>query len=214
MKMQELVKTALNWRYAVKKFDPQKKISAGDWALLKESLRLTPSSYGLQPWKFIVVENPELRKQLREVSWNQSQVTDCSHYVVMAFKEKLDVEFIRKNMDKIAQVRGIPVETLEGFEKAIVSDLVNGPRSLGIEAWAQRQVYIAMGFLLETAALLEVDSTPMEGLDPAAYDTLLNLKGSGWKTVAAVALGYRHPEDPFLKNTKVRFDENEIFELR
>ena len=127
MQMHELVKTALNWRYAVKKFDPQRKISAGDWALLKESLRLTPSSYGLQPWKFIVVENPELRKQLREVSWNQSQVTDCSHYVVMAFKEKLDVNFIRKNIEKIAQIREIPVDTLAGFEKAIIGDLVDGP---------------------------------------------------------------------------------------
>jgi len=212
--IRETIKNSLHWRYAVKKFDATRKINSADWEILKESLRLTPSSYGLQPWKFITVETPELRQKLREVSWNQSQVTDCSHYVVLAYKEKVDAAFIRKNMTKIAQVRQVPLESLAGFEKAIISDIVEGPRSAVIEAWAQRQVYIAMGFLLETAALMGVDSTPMEGLDPNAYDTLLGLKGSGWKTVAAVALGYRHAEDPFLKLTKVRFDDSEVFEVR
>ncbi|MEN9529305.1 MAG: hypothetical protein RI932_1178 [Pseudomonadota bacterium] len=214
MSMNETIKKTLNWRYAVKKFDATRKISSADWDVLKESLRLSPSSYGLQPWKFITVETPELRQKLRDVSWKQSQVTDCSHYVVLAYREKVDPEFIRKNMMKIAQVRQVPVESLAGFEKAIVSDIVEGPRSAMIEPWAQRQVYIAMGFLLETAALMGIDCTPMEGLDPNAYDTLLDLKGSGWKTVAAVALGYRHPEDPFLKLTKVRFDDSEVFEVR
>jgi nitroreductase len=212
--MNETIKKALHWRYAVKKFDATRKITTSDWELLKESLRLSPSSYGLQPWKFISVETPELRQKLREVSWNQSQVTDCSHYVVFAYKEKVDAAFIRKNMLKIAQVRNVPVESLAGFEKAIISDIVEGPRAAVIEPWAQRQSYIAMGFLLETAALMGIDSTPMEGLDPLAYDALLGLKGSGWKTVAAVALGYRHSEDPFVKLTKVRFDDNEVFEVR
>ncbi|MEN9808746.1 MAG: hypothetical protein RLZZ488_313 [Pseudomonadota bacterium] len=211
MNMQEIISGALDWRYAVKKFDSQRKIPARDWALLKDSLRLCPSSYGLQPWKFIVVENPDLRHKLRTVSWNQSQVTDCSHYVVLTYREKLDAEFVRKNMEKISQVRDVPLDSLAGFEKAIAGDLIHGPRSVTIEGWAQRQVYIAMGFLLESAALLQIDSTPMEGLDPAAYDKLLSIEGSGWKTVAAVALGYRHPEDPFLKNKKVRFDEAEVF---
>lgn len=211
MSQQEVISHALNWRYAVKKFDAQKKIGAAEWKILKDSLRLSPSSYGLQPWKFIVVENPQLRQKLREVSWNQSQVTDCSHYVVLTYREKVDPEFIRQNMEKIASVRGVSVESLAGFEKAIIGDIVKGPRSLTIESWAQRQVYIAMGFLLETAALLNIDSTPMEGLDAAAYDKLLEIEGSGWKTVAAVALGYRHSEDPFIQNKKVRFDENELF---
>ena len=214
MSNNSLVQNALNWRYAVKKFDAHRKISAADWTTLKESLRLSPSSYGLQPWKFIVVENNDLRKQLKEVSWNQSQVTDCSHYVVLTYREKVDAEFIQTNMAKIAQVRGVNLDELKGFEKAITGDLIHGPRAKVIETWAQRQVYIAMGFLLETAALLGIDSTPMEGLDPAAYDTLLGLNNSGWKTVAAVALGYRHAEDPFQSNKKVRFDEAEIFEVK
>jgi len=214
MNNRQTIINALNWRYAVKKFNSERKISAEDWGVLKESLRMTPSSYGLQPWKFILIESPELRTKLRAQSWNQSQVTDCSHFVVMAYKENLDADYVRANMNKIAQVRSVPVESLLGFEKAITSDLIDGPRAQTIEAWAQRQVYIAMGFLLETAALLGVDSTPMEGLDANAYDEILNLKNSGWKTVAAVALGYRHEEDPFIKLTKVRFDENEIFETR
>ncbi|NBW80941.1 NAD(P)H-dependent oxidoreductase [bacterium] len=207
----DLVRSALHWRYAVKKFDAQKKIPADQWTVLKDSLRMSPSSYGLQPWQFVVVETPELRQKLREVSWNQSQVTDCSHYVVLTFREKVDPDFIRKNMQKIASVRGVAVESLAGFEKAITGDLILGPRSKELTAWAQRQVYIAMGFLLHTAGILKIDSTPMEGLDPAAYDELLGLKGSGWKTVAAVALGYRHAQDPFVQNKKVRFDENEVF---
>ena len=214
MDNKKTVMDALNWRYAVKKFNSERKISAEDWHVLKESLRMTPSSYGLQPWKLILIESPELRAQLRAQSWNQSQVTDCSHFVVMAYKDKLDADYVRTNMNKIAQVRTVPVESLLGFEKAITSDLINGPRAQTIEAWAQRQVYIAMGFLLETAALLKIDSTPMEGLDAGAYDEISKLKNSGWKTVAAVALGYRHEEDPFIKLTKVRFDENEIFETR
>lgn len=205
---------ALHWRYAVKKFNAERKISHEDWNVLKESLRMTPSSYGLQPWKFILVETPDIRQKLRAVSWNQSQVTDCSHFVVMAYKEKLDREYIRTNMEQIAKVRSVSVESLQGFEKAITSDLIEGPRAQTIAAWAQRQVYIAMGFLLETAALIGVDSTPMEGLDANAYDEILKLTNSGWKTVAAVALGYRHDEDPFIKLTKVRFDEGEIFESR
>jgi nitroreductase len=203
--------TALHWRYAVKKFDAQRKIPSEDWTTLKESLRLAPSSYGLQPWKFIVVENSQLRQKLKEVSWNQSQVTDCSHFVVLAFKEKVDTPFIRENMLKISQVRGIGLNDVSGFEKAIIGDVVNGPRAAEIQTWAQRQVYIAMGFLLHSAALLKIDATPMEGLDPAAYDSILELKGSGWKTIAAVALGYRHSQDPFLSLKKVRFDESEVF---
>ena len=212
METHSMIEKALNWRYAVKKFDSTRKIPQKDWNLLKESLRLCPSSYGLQPWKFIVVENQDLRVKLREVSWNQSQVTDCSHFLVMLYKEKVDRNFIRSNMEKISKVRSIPIESLAGFEKAITSDLIDGPRSQTIETWAQRQVYIAMGFLLETASLIGIDATPMEGLDPIAYDSLLNIKETGWKTVAAVALGYRHGEDPFLNNIKVRFEESEIFQ--
>ena len=174
------IKEALNWRYAVKRFDATKKISGDDWKVLVDSLKLAPSSYGLQPYKFFVIENTQVREKLRAVSWNQSQVTDASHYVVLAYKEKMDVEHIQKYIDTIVKVRGVAPETLDGYKGMMIENLVKGPASAKSDSWAARQAYIAMGTLLETAALLRVDACPMEGLDPAAYDKILGLEGSGY----------------------------------
>ena len=170
----------LQWRYAVKKFDPSKKISEADWFVLEESLRLAPSSYGLQPWKFIVVQDPKIRAALTPVSWNQTQVEDCSHYVVLATLTKIEVAYVEKFVAKIAQVRELDVASLENYKNLMVSDLVNGPRSAIVQWWSQRQSYIAMGMLMETAALLDIDACPLEGIEPAAYDRILQLEGSGY----------------------------------
>jgi nitroreductase len=205
---------ALNWRYAVKKFDPSKKISDSDWVTLSESLRLSPSSYGLQPWKFILVKSPELRAQLRAHSWNQSQVEDASHYVVFTYKEKIDQKYIEKYLNTIASQRSIPIESLKGFGEVMTQDLINGPRASVIEHWAQRQAYIAMGFLMLSAALLKIDSCPMEGIVSSEYDKLLGIENSGYKTVAAVALGYRHEKDDYQRLKKVRFEASDIFLTR
>lgn len=205
---------SLNWRYAVKKFDANQKISATDWQALKESLRLSPSSYGLQPWKFIDVQNPELRRLLRAQSWNQSQVEEASRFVVLTFKEKMDPQHIDQFIQATAKQRQISAESLKGFADMMIGDLVTGPRSQVIDSWAQRQTYIAMGFLMLAAALLKIDSCPLEGLDANQYDELLGLKGTGYKTVAAVALGYRHTEDKYQNLTKVRFTEDVVFETR
>lgn len=204
----------LNWRYACKKFDPNKKIRESDWNVLSESLRLSASSYGLQPWKFIVVQDPEIRKQLFEVSWKQSPVNDCSHFVVLAYKEKIDETHIEKFVSQMSKIRETDIATLEGYKNMMVQDLVKGPRSETIQWWAQRQTYIAMGSLLTTAAMMEVDTLPMEGLDPAAYDKILKLDGSGWKTVAAIACGYRSHDDKYQNLKKVRFDSNDVFDYR
>lgn len=211
--MNEVVQQALEWRYAVKKFDSQKKISEKDWKTLENSLVLAPSSYGLQPWKFLVIQNPNLRQQLRDVSWGQTQVTDSSHYVVFTYKQKMDEAHIQKYIDRMAQVRKIPASSLDAYKNVMIGDVVKGPRAQVIEPWAQRQTYIAMGFLMETAALLKVDACPMEGLDPKAYDKILKLEGTGWATVAAVALGYRHSEDALQKASKVRFETSEIVQF-
>lgn len=200
----------LQWRYAVKKFDPSKKISEADWFILEESLRLAPSSYGLQPWKFIVVQDPKIRAALTPVSWNQTQVEDCSHYVVLATLTKIEVAYVEKFVAKIAQVRELDVASLENYKNLMVSDLVNGPRSAIVQWWSQRQSYIAMGMLMETAALLDIDACPLEGIEPAAYDRILQLEGSGYAAVAAVALGYRSLEDKYQLLKKVRFDCDEV----
>jgi nitroreductase len=200
----------LQWRYAVKKFDPSKKISEADWFVLEESLRLAPSSYGLQPWKFIVVQDPKIRAALTPVSWNQTQVEDCSHYVVLATLTKIEVAYVEKFVAKIAQVRELDVASLENYKNLMVSDLVNGPRSAIVQWWSQRQSYIAMGMLMETAALLDIDACPLEGIEPAAYDRILQLEGSGYAAVAAVALGYRSLEDKYQLLKKVRFDCDDV----
>lgn len=201
----------LSWRYAVKKFDPSKKISDKDWEILEESLRLAPSSYGLQPWKFIVVHNRDILKQLTSLSWGQSQIEDCSHYVVLATKIKLDEELIDKHVAKTAEVRGIDPKLLTGFKKVMVGDLLTGPRNETIYHWAQRQAYIAMGFMMETAAMLHIDTCPMEGLDPKGYDKVLGLGNSGYGTVAGIACGYRHADDKYQNIKKVRFDKSDVF---
>ncbi|MBC7467110.1 MAG: NAD(P)H-dependent oxidoreductase [Bdellovibrio sp.] len=206
----EVIHKQLNWRYACKKFDPTKKIRESDWNVLAESLRLSASSYGLQPWKFIVVQDPEIRKQLLPVSWGQTPVTDASHYVVLTYKEKMDEEHITRFIEDTAKTRGLDPATLLGYKNMMMGDLVTGPRAEIINWWAQRQVYIAMGTLLTTAAMMAVDTLPMEGLDPAAYDKILGLEGSGYKTVAAVACGYRAEDDKYQFAKKVRFDMKDV----
>ena len=205
------IKEALDWRYATKKFDATKKISAKDWETLQQSLHLAPSSYGIQPWKFLVIENPEIREKLKPVSWGQSQVTDASHFVVFLYKPEIDTAFVQKYLDRIVEVRQIPAEALDGLKTMLIENLVKAPEEK-IRIWSQRQAYIAMGFLLQTAAMLKIDSTPMEGFDPTAYDKILGLEGSGWKSVASVALGYRHPEDTFQNLKKVRFPEDTVIQ--
>ncbi|MGZ3772153.1 MAG: NAD(P)H-dependent oxidoreductase [Pseudobdellovibrionaceae bacterium] len=205
------IQEALEWRYATKKYDATKKISIQDWKALTESLRLAPSSYGIQPWKFLVIENPATREQLKAVSWGQTQVTDASHYVVFLYKEGIDPAYVQKYIDRIVEVRGVPADTLDGYKNMMLENLAKAPAEK-IKVWSQRQVYIAMGFLLETAALLKIDATPIEGLDPEAYDKILGLSGTGWKTVATVALGYRHTEDAYQTQKKVRFAEDTLIE--
>lgn len=207
--MQDLQK-ALEWRYAVKNFDPQKKISAQDWQILENSLVLTPSSYGLQPWKFFVVEDKQIREKLRPASWNQSQVTDCSHYVVFAAKEKVDEDYVTKYMQSIASTRAVPMEALSGFQKSIVADVVHGARSKVALEWAARQCYIALGNFMTSAAILGIDACPMEGFEPAKYDEILSLPGSGYRAVVACAAGYRSPTDPLATRLKVRFPHSQM----
>jgi len=209
MNREELLE-ALNWRYATKKFDPTRRISNADWEALEESLRLAPSSYGLQPWRFYVVQNSQVRQQLRVASWNQSQVTDASHYVVIAFQESVGEADIRKFIETTAMIRGADVASLERYRKVIEGDLLTGTRSKEISTWSQRQTYIAMGFVMLAAALLKIDSCPMEGIEADEYDRILGLAGSGFKTVAGVALGYRHAEDKYALSKKVRYPASEI----
>ena len=202
----------LNWRYATKKFDSTKTIAAETWAALEDSLVLTPSSYGLQPWKFWVITNTELREQLKPLSWNQAQVTDCSHYVVFAIKKNLSLEHIDHFIARTAEVRGITVDAIAGYRNIMASDVVYGPRSLTVNEWATRQVYIALGNFMTSAAMIGVDTCPMEGIEAPKYDKLLGLPEKGYATVVACAAGYRAEDDKYANLAKVRFLKDDVIE--
>jgi nitroreductase len=200
----------LEWRYAVKKFDSQKKIHKEDWAAIEKSLVLTPSSYGLQPWKFIVVQSPEIRKKLTPLSWNQTQVEDCSHFVVFANLSKLDQKYIEDFIALTAKTRGVAEEKLEGYKKMMLTNLLHGERSQHLNEWATRQCYIALGNLMTTVAVMGIDACPMEGIEPQKYDEVLGLKGTAYQTSVACAVGYRSAEDFYAKLAKVRFNPEAV----
>jgi nitroreductase len=201
---------ALQWRYAVKKFDAAKKIPASTWATLEDSLVLAPSSFGVQPWKFIVVENAELRVKLVPASWGQAQVADASHLVVFALKQDVGEEHIDRYMARIAEVRGTTVEALAPFKKVIMGSFA-GARAKGfLDTWQSRQVYIALGQFMTAAALLGIDTCPMEGIEPSQYDEMLGLTGSGYTTLCACPTGYRAADDKYAATPKVRFPSDEV----
>lgn len=205
---------ALNWRYATKQFDPARTIPAEDWRVLEESLRLAPSSFGIQPWKFVVVETPALRAKLREASWGQSQVTEASHLVVLAVKQAVDAAHLDRYFADTAKTRGVAVESLAGFRKVIDGFAANMAKAGKLEIWSAKQVYIAAGQFMAAAAVMGIDTCPLEGIDPAKYDDLLGLAGTGYATQLALAAGYRSAGDKYAATPKVRFPVGEVIERR
>lgn len=204
----------MNWRYAVKKFDPTKVIPADRWKALEEALVLSPSSYGLQPWKFLVVTDKKLRQTLRPHSWNQSQIEDCSHYVVFLRMNQVTEQHVDAYINRILEVRGGKREDLDGYRKMMVGDVVRGARSRYVQEWANRQVYIALGNFMTSAAMLGIDTCPMEGIVPEKYDEILDLQNSSYSTVVACAAGYRHADDWLGALKKVRFPTEKVVERR
>jgi nitroreductase len=205
---------ALNWRYATKVFDPARKITPEQLRTLEESLVLTPSSFGLQPYRFLVIADPEVRARLREASWGQAQVTDCSHLVVFLARKQLTEADVDHLVERIAQVRGVTAESLAGYRGMMLGTLVTGPRSASVPEWAARQAYIALGQFMASAAMLGLDTCPMEGLDPAKYDAILGLADTPFRTIVACPVGYRAESDKYASLAKVRFPVEELVEVR
>jgi nitroreductase len=203
--------TALNWRYAVKKFDPARTIAPGDWSALEQSLVLAPSSFGLQPWKFIVVTDPAVKAELVPASWGQAQPVDCSHFVVLACRQGLDDVHVDRYLARMVEVRGpAAAGSAQAFGK-VVKQSLDGARAAGrLDAWQSRQVYIALGQFMAAAAVIGVDTCPMEGITPERYDTVLGLAGTGYTTVVACAAGYRAPDDKYATTPKVRFKAEDV----
>jgi len=205
----EQMLAAITWRYATKKFDPTRLIPTAAWSALEASMVLTPSSFGLQPWKFLVIKNPELRQQLAAESWNQSQVTEASHFVVLTRRDDMTAEDIRSWIVRMAEVQGNPPESLAGYQ-GIVEGFAAAMTPESRRAWNTRQVYIALGQLMTAAAFMGIDSCPMEGIDPAGYDRILGLAGSGYSTAVGCALGYRASDDKYAASPKIRYAAERI----
>lgn len=206
---QELL-NALRWRYATKVFDPTKKIPAETWETLKQALVLTPTSYGLQPYRFLVIESPAKRAELLPHSWGQRQVVDASHFIVFTVQTKVTQAHVDKLINHTSQVRQIPPDFLNSYRGMMLGDLVSGPRSQFAHEWAARQAYIALGNLMTCAAVLGVDACPMEGFSPPDYSRVLGLENSGYGAVVCCALGYRSAHDKYASLAKVRYAEADL----
>jgi nitroreductase len=201
---------ALQWRYATKQFDPARKIPADVWSALEEALILTPSSFGLQPWKFVVVTDQAVKESLVAASWKQSQPADCSHHVVFAAKDNLSEADVDHFLQRQVELRGGTVDALAGYRNVIVGFAGKGAQEGWLKEWAIRQAYIAIGNFMTCAAVLGVDTCPMEGIAPPTYDRILGLEGTGYSTVVACAAGYRAATDKYASAPKVRFPASEL----
>jgi len=195
----------LNWRYATKQYDPDRKISSADWTALEQSLVLSPSSLGLQPWRFIVVTDPATRLALLPATFGQKQVVDASHLVVFATKTRLSEADVDAHVRRAAEVRSVPVESLAGLRESAMRSIIHGMDDEKRLSWARNQTYIALGTFLTSAAMLGIDATPMEGFDRAAYDEILHLQARAHTASVVAAVGYRHPGDKYAQLAKVRF---------
>lgn len=199
-----------NWRYATKKFDSTKKISNEDLNTLKEAIRLSSSSYGLQPYKVIIVENPELRAQIQPVAWGQSQIVDASHLIIFANRTTINDAEVDDFIQNISKTREIPLEALsgyQGFMKGKINELSEDAQN----TWNSKQTYLALGNLLNAAAELKIDVTPMEGFVPVQVNEILGLDALGLNASLIATVGYRHTEDATQHLKKVRKSNEELF---
>ncbi len=199
---------ALKWRYSVKKYSTQK-VSEEDIRQIVEATNLSASSAGLQPYRIVLVENPEMRARLAEGGFNP-QIAEASHLLVFAAIDNLSASHVNEYMQRVADTRGIPVSSLDAFREKLTTN-ISGKTPEENLAWATKQAYIGLGTAMVAAAELRVDSTPMEGFHPAKFDEVLGLKEKGLRSVVLLALGYRDTEkDPFVNAAKVRLPLNEL----
>ena len=203
----------LNWRYATKKFDSTKHISDQDLAVIKETLRLSASSYGLQPVKYLIVETPELRDKLVPASYGQSQVADASHLIVLCSYKNVEDSHVDDYMNNVSSTRNLPSEAVLPFGNMIKGSVKN-LSAADLQTWTSKQAYIALGHLLQTCASLRIDATPMEGFDPKQYGDVLGLDDQNLIATLVCPIGYRHAEDQSQHYPKVRKSHDDLFETK
>lgn len=201
---------ALEWRYAVKKYDSSKSISDLDLTILQESIRLTPTSFGLQPLHVFIIKDKTIRQKLFEASYGQSQVVDASHLIVFAAQKKIDSNFVDNYMKNVAKTRNLHLDDTKKFGDYIKSAISPMSEEQFI-IWNTKQTYLALGFLMHTAAVMRIDATPMEGFKVNVFDEVLGLKDKGMTTTIICPIGYRSHEDKNQFQAKVRKSMDELF---
>ena len=199
----------LEWRYAVKKFDPKKTLSEEKLERLKQAFNLTATSYGLQPITLIVLKDKELQQGLVTHSFDQPQVAQASHVLVICTQEAIDQDYITNYFEQVKKVRGTSDSVLQPFREALVADF-SKKEIREIRDWSKNQAYLALGNLLTVCAMEKIDSCPMEGFDPVAYDRVLGLGERGLTSVLVLPVGYRAEDDMFSEFKKVRKNLDDI----
>ena len=199
---------SLNWRYATKKFDSNRKLSKNQVNTLKNAFNLTASSYGLQPIKLIVISNQEIKNTLLDSSFNQKQVIQCSHLLVICIETDIDESYIELYFKRVVDIRKTSAKVLESFKKSIINEF-NDMSNTSIINWSKNQAYLALGNLMTVCAVEGIDSCPMEGFVPEKYNEILDLKSKNLKSVLVMPVGYRSVDDQFSSFKKVRKDIND-----
>jgi nitroreductase/dihydropteridine reductase len=213
MQAEEIIK-ALNWRYAVRAFDTTKKVSDDDMHTILEAARLAPSVQGIEAWKFIVVENEDVRAKLREAGFGQPKFTEASHLVIIARRTDVVENIIDERIERTARIQGVSEESLDGLRQMLVGGIGSkAADQTALDGWIAGQTYIALGMMVETAALLGVDAGPMEGFVNHQVDEILGLPSKHLASVTAIAFGYRMEDDKFAKMPKVRREFDEVVEF-
>lgn len=210
--MNQKIIEALQWRYATKKYSKQK-ISDQDFETISSSFQLTPTAYGLQPLKIIWVETEAIREELKLVSYNQPQITEASHVLVICSHSILDDAYYQNHAELLVSTRGIPIENASKSVEYMQKN-ISALSEDTLKNWTAKQAYIAIGQLMHTCALLHIDATPMEGFQPDKVDALLDLASQNLQSVLILTLGYRSEEDPNASMKKVRKPMNELLEKR
>lgn len=199
-----------NWRYATKKFDSTKKISNEDFNILKEAIRLSSSSYGLQLFKVFIIEDPELRAKIQPAAWGQSQIVDASHLIIFANQTTVTEADIDSYLKNVAETRNIPETALSGYGDFMKGAILTRSEEENAN-WTSKQTYLALGNLLNAAAELKIDVTPMEGFVPAQVNEILGFDKLGLNASLIATAGYRHEEDATQHQKKVRKSNEELF---
>lgn len=200
---------SLNWRYAVKKFDAERKLKSDQINILKEAFNLTATSYGLQPVKLLIISNNEIKKELVQYSWNQKQVQDASHVLVICIPKSYDKNEVSKYFNLVKEIRQTPDSIINPF-KDFLSAEIDKKNQEELHQWNKNQAYLVLGNLLTVCALEKIDACPMEGFVPEKYDEVLELDKQNLTSVLVLPVGFR-AEDDYMKGLKkVRKQVNDV----